>query len=252
MARVVLCPGGMSTSCDLRRCYGPRAASLPATDDPDEEELVAFHRGNLPAPPPELRTDRIAVKKGWHGYGGSYLVENAWVFLSRPAARELGTFLLACLFHGPPHDVWLRLDDPTSEIRQLCIPAYSLDVPPEELPFLVPGALRYHATQPDKYPWMHDHVDPGELPNVALTNAEDMVVTEEERRNRDTLRLESGYEGMRRLGTLLLDAGHPHFPGDRYALESEAGFRGVGPASIEITFILDDDRADDELRSALR
>jgi len=228
----------MSIHCDLRRIYGALAASLPRGEDPDNDASVSFHRGNLPVPPDELHSDQLVLCKGEHVYNGWYRADAVSIELGHRTARELGLFLLACMFHGPARDVWLRFDHPDSQVRHLVVPCNPFDGPLEARPTMMPCALRYHPSEPFKHPWTWQQLHPEELPLLALTTVDQTPASDEDWRRRDTLRQASSYEGTLRFGELLLNAGCPIYEQREYALEGDAGFRGVAPMSAEITLWL--------------
>jgi hypothetical protein len=83
-----------------------------------------------------------------------------------------------------------------------------------------------------------DHVDPRHLPGLHLTDHAEEVWLEADWPARDTLVVCGQQQGTTRLGQLLLDAGDPEQPRNEYVLEGEAGYRGVAPASAELTLWL--------------
>ena len=84
---------------------------------------------------------------------------------------------------------------------------------------------------------MFEH-DARDLPVFALSNAEESIGTnEEDWANRDTIWMApSG--GTFRFAELLLNAGCSWNPVREYSLEGDAGYRGVGPMSAELTILL--------------
>lgn len=88
-----------------------------------------------------------------------------------------------------------------------------------------------------KHPWAGE-TNLADLPLLALTNIDDCSVTDEDWRERDTLRQESSDIGTARLAELLLNAGCSWNSRSEYDLEGDAGFRGVAPLSAEIRLFL--------------
>src|SRR5260370_9162131 len=225
--------------CDLNRVFGHLATTLPdgPPDSPNLPDFV-FHAGVLPVPPATLSSDRIIIRKGRHEYNSWYLAESLWMSLSARKCRELGVFLLSCAFHGPVEDTTLTIGHPDSDIRMILIPAGKLTL--ADLPFgisMVPFALRYSPGEPKRYPWMYDCCT-HDLPLLALSNLDDCVGGEEQWRGRDTVRIWASRPGTLRLAELLLDAGCSWNKVRDYALEGDAGYRGVAPMSAELRIFL--------------
>ena len=108
---------------------------------------------------------------------------------------------------------------------------YRLDVP-------VPFAFRYSPAKVERFPWIRSSYSAGDLPLLALSNADDLVATAEHWNSRDTVFVESAVHGTVLLAELLLNAGCRWNPTAEYDLESEAGCRGVAPMSAELKLIL--------------
>lgn len=77
-----------------------------------------------------------------------------------------------------------------------------------------------------------------DLPCFGLTNMKDIVITEEDWRNRDTIRSFGNDEGTALFAELLLNVGQSENRIDEYELEGEGGFRGVGVCSAEVRLFL--------------
>jgi len=208
-------------------------------DDPSSKDFV-FHAGVLPAPPAALTTDRIVFRKLYHDYNGWYRADALWMYLTPQKCRDLGVFLLACAFHGPAETTTLTLSHPKSEIRRISIFPGKLRL--DDLPVglsEVPFAFRYFPAETEKHPWLYDGYQPHELPCLALSNIDDAVgPTEEHWKARDTVWVCGGSPGTFRLAELLLNAGCPWNPVREYALEGDAGYRGVAPMSAELRIFL--------------
>jgi hypothetical protein len=177
-------------------------------------------------------------RKLHHNYNGWYRADALWLYLTPEKCRELGIFLLATCFHGPTKQTTLSITHPGSAIRRIVIPAteLNLDDPPTGLS-MVPFALRYYPEETKKHPWMYDS-DTRELPVFALSNANDMVgPTDEDWSKRDTVWLHTS-PGTMRFAELLINAGCSWNEVREYALEGDAGYRGVGPMSAEMRIFL--------------
>jgi hypothetical protein len=211
---------------------------LCQTAPPGEPDFV-FHAGVLPVPPTVLTSDRIVFRKMTKNYNGWCRADALWMYLSPQTCREFGVFLLACAFHGPAETITLTLSNPNSGIRNVVIPAGRLTIPDAPVGLsMVPFALRYFPTETEQYPWMYDCCTHN-LPLLALTNVDDCVgPTEEDWQGRDTVSIWASNEGTLRLAELLLNAGCSWNPVRDYALEGDAGYRGVAPMSAELRIFL--------------
>jgi hypothetical protein len=162
------------------------------------------------------------------------------MYLSPGKCRELAVFLLACGFHGPDETVTLTITHPDSAIRRIIIPAGRLTL--DDLPSglsMVPFALNYYPAETEKHPWLYSICSKHDLPLLALTNADDCVgPADEEWRGRDTVRIWASSEGTFKLAELLLNAGCSWNKVREYALEGDAGYRGVAPMSAELRIFL--------------
>lgn len=216
--------------CDLDRVFGGFTSRVPE-GPPGHAEFV-FRPGELPRPPSKLRTSAIVVLRTSHGYNSWYRADALWFYLGRQKARELGVFFLACLFSGSEEETVLVLDHPRSDIRRIV-------VPPRPAPgsrvglSLLPSSFSYFPAEQSKHPWLGE-TNVLDLPLLALTNVDDCSVTDEDWRERDTVRQESSDIGTARLAELLLNAGCSWTSRSEYDLEGDPGFRGVAPMSAEV------------------
>jgi hypothetical protein len=82
-------------------------------------------------------------------------------------------------------------------------------------------------------------VIPADLPCFYLTSVGRAVITEEDWKQRDTV-IGFGRDGGSVLfAELLLNAGRLENSVNEYSLEGDAGVRGVGPMSAEVTLFLE-------------
>jgi hypothetical protein len=223
-------------ACDLSSVFQEVTERVP--EGPPGMVDFVFRREALPIPPAELHTDLIVVRRGSHGYNSWYRADTLWIYLDRPKARQLGVFLLSCMFHRLERPASLLLANPESQIRRIVVPAHrsEADEPPVGLD-IMPMSFRYYPSQPEKHPWLGE-TDIANLPLLALTNIDDCIVTDEEWAERDTIRQESSHLGTVRLAELLLNAGCSWNRRSEYDLEGDAGFRGVAPLSAEVKLLL--------------
>lgn len=110
--------------CGLSQVFGAIASRVP--EGPLGEADFVFRREDLPRPPAELRTDSIVVQRTTHDYNSWYRADALWIYLGRRKARELGVFLLACMFSVHEEDTLLLLDHPQSHIRRIVVSTASL------------------------------------------------------------------------------------------------------------------------------
>lgn len=102
---------------------------------------------------------------------------------------------------------------------------------------MVPFTIRYSPEETNGHPWMYEN-DTRELPVFALSNAEDCVgPTDEDWSRRDTVWLSPSRRTLR-FAELLLNAGCSWNEVREYALEGDAGYRGVGRMSAELRIFL--------------
>jgi hypothetical protein len=225
-----------SSGCELNQIFGDLAARVP--DGPPGYPDFVFHAGVLPTPPTALATDRILIRKTTSQYNSCYRADLLYMNLGPRKCRELGVFLLACGFHGPAETTTLSISHPESDIRRIIIPGNRVDL--SDLPVGLstkPFALRYFPAETERHPWLHDCCT-HDLPRFALSNAEDCVATEEDWRARDSIWVDASSPGAFRFAELLLNAGCSWNTVREYALEGDAGYRGVAPMSAELRILL--------------
>ena len=98
----------------------------------------------------------------------------------------------------------------------------------------IPYQFSYHRMELCRHPWAADTLNVRDLPNLLLTNWDDMVITEEEFAQRDTIVGFGNDRGAIRFAALLLDIGASENDQTEIDLEGELGFRGVAPGSVEV------------------
>jgi hypothetical protein len=132
----------------------------------------------------------------------------------------------------------LTLTHPESDIRRLVVRPRrpTLEDPPLGLS-LEPVAFRYSPSPVSRHPWAkYGHVF--DFPLLALSNAEELITTDEQWQERDTIFEESSVHGRVLLAELLLNAGCPENQVREFDLEGDAGVRGVAPMSAELKIVL--------------
>jgi hypothetical protein len=222
--------------CELHDLFGDLAKKVP--DGPPGHPHFVFHAGSVPSPADSISTDRILFRKLHHDYNGWYRADAIWMYLTPLKCRELGLYLLAAGFHGPKNPLTLSFTHPESEIRSLRIRETDLCLNDPPVGFSVaPFALRYYPAETVRHPWIDD-CRTWNLPVFALSNPEDSVGPRaEDWLARDTIWMSTGF-GTFRFAELLLNAGCSWNTVREYALEGDAGFRGVGPMSSELRIFL--------------
>jgi hypothetical protein len=206
--------------------YGPLQL-LP--EDPDES--VVFTPADVPELPESLTCGDLVIKRGFHDYDTWRVDYPQWsgspeVFGALGLAT-LGVMLLR------RESVIIHLTSTHSEVKSVTIlqpPALDHGTGLE----VHPTRFHYAISEVARHPWTAYPPAPDELPWFKLTNAEDFVVTDEHRAARDRLDGFGGAAGSARFARLLLDLSRPANRTFEVALECEAGFRGVAPASAEV------------------
>lgn len=230
--------------CKMEQLFAVEIEKLSKIDD--QEFLVTD--GVLPKPNEHMETDQLVVKKVDRSYGSSFRVD-AVVFISdKKGYRNLGLLILASVF-SDVKEVTLEIRHPASDIKKLVI-----NTPGVDLERLTPGfhekpyAFSYWVNDVDKHPWIHSEIPRFDLPLFSLTNDEDFVNTAEDWFNRDVIHGFGGNRASVLLAELLLNFGRNDVQMESVVLESDAGFRGVAPASAEASFFLaeNDDWANEE------
>lgn len=198
--------------------------------DPDGPDFT-FTTAVIPPVTQPLECNALVIERGHHDYD-TWRIDYPQCSGTPHSYACLSLAILAALLHR--HDrVNIALTSPRSDIRSITIvqPSTSdyhtgLDVRP--------AALHYSPTPVSRHPWVKDAILPADLPWFKLTNAEDFVATEQHRAERDCIHGFGSLLGTARFARLLLDLSRPSNRTFEVALECEAGFRGVAPASAEI------------------
>ncbi len=225
--------------CDLERIYG--AVRRQMNRAIAKGKPFSFSVANLPAPPEKLASPHIVCRKGFHHYHASNRVDMIQVFADQPGMQLLGLWLLSMLMHPLPSSSQLDLPHRASQIRRMkCDFMHGGSYWGVQHPGYVSVPSRYRH-EPDlplkRFPFLEVEI-PGDLPAFRLTNDADMVVSEAEFQQRDTIFGFGNDVAVVRLASLLLDLGHPASKDAEVDLEGELGYRGVAPGSVEVQFVL--------------
>src|SRR3954452_2916700 len=142
----------LDMECDLERMFGDLAGELPTSTAGDEDFVLSAQ--TLPISPPQMRTSKLLISKGVHGYNGWYRADSLWCQASRHTYKHLGLLILAALFHPQASKVHVELTHPDSEIKNLVI-----DFEHISSDDLTPGyhtrpfALNYYPEETQRHPW---------------------------------------------------------------------------------------------------
>ena len=222
--------------CELEELYGGACEHL-FEGAPADQGRVWFSASVLPAAAERIETERLICARGLHQYGSSSRVDAVHMYADPATFRLLGLWILSMLFHEQPVRSTLLLTHERSDIKTLgCdfkhngtfwgqgVFGYSS----------IPSRFSYNPSQLRRHPWAGQMPDVQDLPNLLLTNKDDMVITDEEFAQRDTLIGFGNDRGAVRFAALLLDIGAPENAQTEVDLEGELGFRGVAPGSVEV------------------
>ena len=223
-------------TCDLHHYFAPLAANVP-TDLRSKGFL--FLPDSFPILPTHLTTHRLYIQRIHHSYN-DYRVDALWIRAHKPTYRYLGLCILAAIFQSSMKRVELRITHPWSDIASIFIDRY-MPSSPHTSPLglvLQPYVFHYQPDEASSHPWALEWHDVHDFPRFCLTNTRQMVISDEEYHQRDTLVGFGNVHGAGRLAQLLLDFSRPESTLTACALESEGGFRGVGIHSAEATFFL--------------
>ncbi len=219
---------------DLNNIFGELARLVP--DGPPGESEFVFDTQVLPNPPSKLTTERVVFRRTHHDHNGWQRADLLLMFVEPATARELGLFMLACVFHAP-EAVTLELPA-SSDIRRIIYRSRHgrRDSPPAGL-HQKPVTFSYFPEKVSRHPWLWEP-DLNSLPLLALSSLDESPTTLHDWETRDTVFLESSAVGTVRLAELLLNAGCSWNTVRDFELEGDAGFRGVARMSAELRIIL--------------
>jgi len=220
--------------CDLSRHFREIAEGLSRQD----ARGYPFSSGSFTDVPDHLETSLLVIKKGYHDYDG-FRADVLSFVAQKQTYRQLGLLILAVIFRSGGARVHLELTNPESTVRHLLI----------KYPGLTNRGFQYR-TRPDhflfipgeiaKHPWAYQDFHLFDLPAFKLTNLKEIVITEEDWAQRDTVVGFGNDDASVRLADLLLKFGSPSNETTEVFLEGEGGFRGVGRFSAEAAFCVDE------------
>lgn len=193
---------------------------------------------NLPVLPNAISTSQLAIRKGKHDYNSYSLVDSLKLMASKKVWRSLAIAALSSLFHDNPEEILIDLTSDKSDIRNLIIRSPFYHRRGSRLT-VVPHSFNYIQEEAHKHPFLRllPFTSIQDLPCFFLTRSSNSVPPEGEG-SRDTVIGFGTDLAHALLAELLLNASAPENDVNEYALEGEAGFRGVGPLSAEVAIVL--------------
>lgn len=228
---------------DLLRLYSNAAATLASSPDVaawenDEDAPLyrsIFRRGDLPAPPAELFTSGMYVRRGVNRYR-SLAVDSVHLFAPPEVCRCLGLWIVACLLEPGPHEFWLRITHAGSEVRHVCVDTSyrSLDGEGEGL-HTQPHAVVYYPSAVAAFP-LADRPSP--LPGIQLTDSGERRAGFGDDDDRGAMVGFGSDAGGWRFAEVLLNLSQAWNQRVEVELEGAFGFGGVAPDSAEVRFWL--------------
>jgi len=213
------------------------AAKLPQTEADDEFRFLPSSIVDIPE---ALETDQLIILRGHHDYG-SFRVDYPQVYAPKSVYEALGIVSAAILVKPSADRTIIHLTDKRSDIRQLRVEFESPRADSELACGLLeaPVGFVYLPSEVSSKPWLLEDVrDPQDYPHFALTDEGGFPHTDAQRADRDVLCGFGSARGSARIAQLFLDMSRDANAISEFVLESEAGFRGVAPASAEIRFWL--------------
>ena len=227
------------SACDLERVYGECRGKLNLTVA--QGKSFNLSGVNLPVPPEHLSSTSIICRKTFHHYHASNRVDMIQLYADQPTMQNLGLWMLSMLFHPLPLNSVLALPHRASHIRRMkCdyMHGGAYWGVPHPGYVSVPSRYRYEPDLPVKrFPFTGtDNTD--HLPTFRLTNDADMVVSEDDFQQRDTIFGFGNDVAIIRLASLLLNLGQSVSADAEVDLEGELGYRGVAPGSVEVQLVL--------------
>jgi len=222
--------------CDLQTIYSDLASQLPSRTDGNES--ITLSSENLPLPSFEMASENLYIVKVKHNYNNWFETDLLWFYARKETYRYLGLLILSVVFHQEASEVKVRLNHSYSEIKRLIV-----EYAPRSINNLTAGyhtqpfAFEYYPQLPAKHPFDRC-VSPKDLPCFDLSNSTDLNFTDEDWKQRDTVKIFGSDVGLVTFAELLLNFSVPHNEQDEIQLEGESGFRGVGISSAEVSLFL--------------
>lgn len=162
------------------------ASNLPMNGD-----LFVIMEHSLPCPHKPISTKQLVINKGEHGYGSSFRIDQLWFFAHKQTYRHLGLLILACVFSKDVDRFELILTPEQSDVETIIIESEKPEI--EQLItsgyYAKPFAFVYEAKAIEElHPLLGLQVNDDDLPQILLTNEEDLCLTEEDWKTRSIVR----------------------------------------------------------------
>jgi hypothetical protein len=222
--------------CDLQTIYSDLALQIPT--ETGGYESITLSSENLPLPPFKMESGNLYIVKTKHNYNNWFETDLLWFYARKETYRYLGLLILSVVFHQRVPKVEIKLSHSHSEIKNLIVEYAPRNI--NKLPsgyHTQPFAFEYYAQLTAKHPFDRC-VLPKDLPCFELSNSKGLSFTDEDWKQRDTVKIFGSDIGLVAFAELLLNFSVPHNDLDEIQLEGESGFRGVGVSSAELSLFL--------------
>ena len=212
------------------------AKQLPASER-HQPEYVALTKENLPQSSDRYSTEKICITTVLHFYN-QFPVDVVWIEVDRDTLCCLGLLILSVQLHSSPTRVEFALNHPRSTIKHLVIEREPIHHGDSIGLVLQPERFNYYPQQPTRHPWLNHDIHPAELPTLCLATKGRELSSLADLATRDTAIGFGSVTASCLFAELLLNLSRPSCNILEVALESELGFRGVGPGSAEVNIYL--------------
>lgn len=222
--------------CDLQTIYSDLALQIPT--ETGGYESITLSSENLPLPTFEMASGNLYIVKTKHNYNNWFEADLLWFYARKETYRHLGLLILSVVFHQQVSEVEVKINHPHSDIKRLIV-----EYAPHSINNLTAGyhtqpfAFEYYAQLIAKHPF-DSCVLPKDLPCFELSNSTGLSSTDEDWKQRDTVKIFGSDTGLVGFAELLLNFSVLHNDLDEIQLEGESGFRGVGISSAEVGLFL--------------
>ena len=185
---------------------------------------------------PSIDMGTVCVCRSSRVYHPAIRYEGLEFIIDKQSARHLSLLVLWSVLKDSSADIVVNLTHAVTVIKRLVIRSVPVVASSSKAEFAV-RSFEFVPREFGKHPWVQDQLPPEALPYFLLSNAEDSVV-DVDSEILDHLIITGSLDGMLNLAEFLLSIGMPQFTRNEYDLESECGFRGVGPGSCEVRLSL--------------
>jgi hypothetical protein len=197
------------------------------------EDNITLSGSNLTLNETVYSSDKIVVTKGSHWYDVNR-IDQIDVYTDYEHYRLLGLLVLATIFNHKLEDFRLTLSNSKSQVKEIRIRNGVADLTTPGL-HLKPALFEYYPQRIDKHPfWCLSDIPRYDFPYLELNNEEEIIITEEDLKDRDILIIKGNYVGNAHLAEVLLDFSFHNQDIEEINLESDLGFGGVAPGSAEL------------------